>query len=47
MGQAITLLLADEIDISRGDIIVDANDTTANVSNHALVDISYGCQNNR
>ncbi|AWS56644.1 sulfate adenylyltransferase subunit CysN [Proteus mirabilis] len=41
VGQAITLLLADEIDISRGDIIVDANDTTANVSNHALVDIVW------
>lgn len=40
VGQAITLL-ADEIDISRGDIIVDANDTTANVSNHALVDIVW------
>ena len=34
-------MLADEIDISRGDIIVDANDTTANVSNHALVDIVW------
>lgn len=41
VGQAITLVLADEIDISRGDIIVDANDTTANVSNHALVDIVW------
>lgn len=40
-GQAITLVLADEIDISRGDIIVDANESTINVSNHALIDIVW------
>lgn len=40
-GQAITLVLADEIDISRGDIIVDDNDTTANISTHALIDVVW------
>lgn len=40
-GQAITLVLADEIDISRGDIIVDINESTIQVSNHALVDIVW------
>ncbi|OAT45476.1 sulfate adenylyltransferase subunit 1 [Proteus hauseri ATCC 700826] len=40
-GQAITLVLADEIDISRGDIIVDVNESTINVSNHALIDIVW------
>ncbi|WP_109395445.1 sulfate adenylyltransferase subunit CysN [Proteus terrae] len=40
-GQAITLVLADEIDISRGDIIVDDNDTTTNISTHALIDVVW------
>lgn len=40
-GQSITLVLADEIDISRGDIIVDDNDTTANISTHALIDVVW------
>ncbi|MCO8051784.1 sulfate adenylyltransferase subunit CysN [Proteus penneri] len=40
-GQAITLVLADEIDISRGDIIVDDNDTTAKISTHALIDVVW------
>lgn len=40
-GQAITLVLADEIDISRGDIIVDDNDTIANISTHALIDVVW------
>lgn len=40
-GQAITLVLADEIDISRGDIIVDDNHTTANISTHALIDVVW------
>ncbi len=40
-GQAITLVLANEIDISRGDIIVDDNDTTANISTHALIDVVW------
>lgn len=40
-GQAITLVLTDEIDISRGDIIVDNNDTTANISTHALMDVVW------
>ncbi|NBN69604.1 sulfate adenylyltransferase subunit CysN [Proteus sp. G2618] len=40
-GQAITLVLADEIDISRGDIIVDDNDTTPNISTHALIDVVW------
>lgn len=40
-GQAITLVLADEIDISRGDIIVDDSDTTANISTHALIDVVW------
>ncbi|MCT8231497.1 sulfate adenylyltransferase subunit CysN [Proteus terrae] len=41
VGQAITLVLADEIDISRGDIIVDDNDTTTNISTHALIDVVW------
>ncbi|MCT6519197.1 MULTISPECIES: sulfate adenylyltransferase subunit CysN [Enterobacterales] len=40
-GQAITLVLADEIDISRGDIIVDDSDTTANISTHAFIDVVW------
>ncbi|MEQ4987887.1 sulfate adenylyltransferase subunit CysN [Proteus vulgaris] len=40
-GQAITLVLTDEIDISRGDIIVDSSDTTANISTHALIDVVW------
>ncbi|OAT34617.1 sulfate adenylyltransferase subunit CysN [Proteus myxofaciens] len=40
-GQAITLVLDDEIDISRGDIFVDANDTSVHISYHALVDIVW------
>ncbi|EST58025.1 sulfate adenylyltransferase subunit 1 [Proteus hauseri ZMd44] len=40
-GQAITLVLEDEIDISRGDIIVDDKDTTANISTHALIDVVW------
>ncbi|WP_193016370.1 sulfate adenylyltransferase subunit CysN [Proteus sp. FME41] len=40
-GQAITLVLAHEIDISRGDIIVDENDTTAKISTHALIDVVW------
>ena len=40
-GQAITLVLADEIDISRGDIIVDDKDTTTNISTHALIDVVW------
>ncbi|RLR63156.1 sulfate adenylyltransferase subunit CysN, partial [Pseudomonas aeruginosa] len=40
-GQAITLVLDDEIDISRGDIIVDANDTSAHIGHHALVDVVW------
>lgn len=41
VGQAITLVLADEIDISRGDIIVDDNDTATNISTHALIDVVW------
>ncbi|MBB5017158.1 sulfate adenylyltransferase subunit 1 [Chitinivorax tropicus] len=33
VGQAVTLTLEDEIDISRGDLIVKANETQPNVSN--------------
>lgn len=40
-GQAITLVLTDEIDISRGDIIVDSSDITANISTHALIDVVW------
>lgn len=41
VGQAITLVLADEIDISRGDIIVDTRDETASISNHARIDVVW------
>lgn len=34
VGQAVTLTLEDEIDVSRGDMLVAADDTSAAVSNH-------------
>lgn len=40
-GQAITLVLTDDIDISRGDVIVDAHDSSAQVKHHALLDIVW------
>ncbi len=39
-GEAITLVLKDEIDISRGDLLVDAADTLKPV-HHALVDVVW------
>lgn len=39
-GEAITLVLADEIDISRGDLLVDAGDTLQPLQN-ALVDVVW------
>ncbi|WP_413735131.1 sulfate adenylyltransferase subunit CysN [Sodalis sp. RH21] len=39
-GEAITLVLADEIDISRGDLVVDAGETLQPVRN-ALVDVVW------
>nr|WP_314267374.1 sulfate adenylyltransferase subunit CysN [uncultured Moellerella sp.] len=39
-GQAITLVLADEIDISRGDLIVSENETLK-MTHHALVDVVW------
>nr|WP_170138746.1 sulfate adenylyltransferase subunit CysN [Edaphovirga cremea] len=39
-GEAITLVLKDEIDISRGDLLVDAAETVKSV-NHALVDVVW------
>ncbi len=39
-GQAITLVLADEIDISRGDLIVSESETLQ-MTHHALVDVVW------
>ncbi|MCE0494029.1 sulfate adenylyltransferase subunit CysN [Vibrio salinus] len=39
-GQAVTLTLADEIDISRGDLILRADDETE-VTNHLLADVVW------
>jgi sulfate adenylyltransferase subunit 1 len=39
-GEAVTLVLKDEIDISRGDLLVDAAETVKSV-NHALVDVVW------
>lgn len=44
-GEAITLVLEDEIDISRGDLIV-AQDEILQSTQHASVDV-YGCLNSR
>lgn len=39
-GEAITLVLADEVDISRGDLLVDASETLKAARN-ALVDVVW------